>query len=115
MLAREKTNRRHLLEVHNPCNKGHLRIEKFKRYLDKYKSYDEAVANVPKMRGRIVAIDKPEIGWIRLEGLDFKIKFNPSQNSSRVYIPTKDEAAPVEFVLGFRLEGPFAYGVRDLK
>lgn len=70
---------------------------------------------MPKIEGRIAEIDKPEIGWINVEGFDIKIKFNPSYNSERIYRRTKDEGVRVEFILGFRVEGVFAFSVSDVK
>ena len=67
------------------------------------------------MKGRIASIDKPEIGWINIEGLDTKIKFNPSYNPKRIYRSTKDEGVKVKFVLGFRAEGVFAFSVTDVE
>lgn len=73
------------------------------------------MALVPKIKGRIARIDKPEIGWIAMEEFGINIKFNPSYNSARIYRQTKDEGVKVEFVLGFRLEGVFAFSVSDIE
>lgn len=114
-MAREKPNRRFLLDVYNKNGKNLKKIEKFKNYLLKSVDYDSALAQVTKVKGRIVRIDKPEVGWINLEGFDINIKFNPSYNPNRIYRQTKDEGARVEFVLGFRVEGVFAFSVSDVK
>ena len=91
------------------------KIEKFKKYLSKSSDYNSALALVPKVKGRIASIDKPEVGWINIEGFDIKIKFNPSYNLERIYRQTKDEGARVEFVLGFRAEGVYAFSVSDVE
>lgn len=114
-MAREKPNRRVLLDVYNSKEKHLKKIEKFKKYFSKSNDYNSALMLVPKVKGRIASIDKPEIGWINIEGLDTKIKFNPSYNPERVYRSTKDEGVRVEFVLGFRLEGVFAFSVTDVE
>ena len=114
-MAREKPNRRILLDVYNSKEKHLKKIEKFKKYLSKSSDYNSALALVPKVKGRIASIDKPEIGWINIEGLDTKIKFNPSYNSKRIYRSTKDEGVKVKFVLGFRAEGVFAFSVTDVE
>lgn len=114
-LAREKPNRRLLMDVYNPNRKNMRKIEKFKTIFLKEGDYNSALAIVPKIGGRIAEIDKPEIGWIHVEGFDIKIKFNPSYNPERIYRRTKDEGSRVEFVLGFRLEGTFAFSVSDVK
>ena len=114
-LARETPNRRLLMDVYNSNGKNLRKIEKFKKYLIKGGNYNSALALVSKIEGRIAEIDKPEIGWINVEGFDIKIKFNPSYNSERIYRRTKDEGVRVEFVLGFRLEGAFAFSVSDVK
>lgn len=114
-LAREKPNRRLLLDVYNSNGKGLKRIEKFKTFLKKSDSFNDALALVPKIKGRIARIDKPEIGWIAMEEFGINIKFNPSYNSARIYRQTKDEGVKVEFVLGFRLEGVFAFSVSDIE
>ena len=80
------------------------------------KNYDNALSCIPKISGYIEKIERPEIGWIRIKELDnIRVKFNPSYYNDRIYLPTKDEGIRVEFVLGFRLEGPFAYAVSDMK
>ena len=114
-MAREKPNRRILLDVYNSKEKHLKKIEKFKKYLSKSSDYNSALALVPKVKGRIASIDKPEIGWINIEGLDTKIKFNPSYNPKRIYRSTKDEGVKVKFVLGFRAEGVFAFSVTDVE
>lgn len=114
-LAREKPNRRLLIDVYNSNEKNLRKIDKFKKYLLKSVDYNSALALVPRVKGRVAEIDKPEIGWINLEGFDIKIKFNPSYNPERIYRRTKDEGVRVEFVLGFRLEGVFAFSVSDVK
>lgn len=113
--AREKSNRRLLLDVYNSNEKNMRKIEKFKKYLLKGGDYNSALALVPRVRGCIADIDKPEIGWINVDGLDINIKFNPSYNPDRIYRRTKDEGVRVEFVLGFRIEGVFAFSVSDVK
>ena len=114
-MAREKPNRRVLLDVYNSKKKNLKKIEKFKKYLSKSSDYNSALALVPKVKGRIASIDKPEVGWINIEGFDVKIKFNPSYNLERIYRQTKDEGARVEFVLGFRAEGVYAFSVSDVE
>jgi len=114
-LAREKPNRRLLIDVYNSNGKNMKKIDKFKKYLLKGGDYNSALALVTKVRGHVAEIDKPEIGWISIEGVDINIKFNPSYNSERIYRRTKDEGVRVEFVLGFRLEGVFAFSVSDVK
>lgn len=113
-LAREKPNRRLLLDVYNPNEKQLRRIESFKRYRLKEKDFNSALSIIPRIKGIITDIDKPEIGWIKVDNLNIQIKFNPSYNSSRIYRKTKDEGIKVEFVLGFRLEGVFAFNVSDV-
>lgn len=114
--AREKPKRRALLDVYNPNNKKLKRIESFKKYFLRVKNYDNALSCIPKISGYIEKIERPEIGWIRIKELDnIRVKFNPSYYNDRIYLPTKDEGIRVEFVLGFRLEGPFAYAVSDMK
>lgn len=113
-LAREKPNRRLLIDVYNLKGKDLKKIEKFKTFLKKSDNFNEALARVPKIRGCISKIDKPEIGWISMEKFGINIKFNPSYNSDRIYRQTKDEGVEVEFVLGFRLEGVFAFSVSDI-
>lgn len=113
-LAREKPNRRVLLDVFNSNGKNLRKIEKFKKYLMKSGDYNSALALVPRIKGRIKSIDKPEIGWINVEDFDINIKFNPSYNPERIYRQTKDEGTRVEFVLGFRPEGVFAFAVSDI-
>ena len=66
------------------------------------------------MQGRIIEIDKPEVGWIVLNDFDIKVKFNPSYHQERIYRQTRDEGVQVEFVLGFRVEGLFAFNVTDM-
>jgi hypothetical protein len=112
-LAREQPNRRRLLDVYNPMRKNLRKIELFKDYLSKTGNFDLALKLVPKVRGRIVRIDKPEMGWINLEKINVNIKFNPSYNPARIYRQTKDEGVTVEFVLGFRAEGAFAFAVTE--
>ncbi|MDD3414427.1 MAG: ATP-binding protein [Lachnospiraceae bacterium] len=112
-MAREKPNRRLLVDVYNSNGKNLKKIEKFKNYLIKSNDYNSALALVTKVKGRIVRIDKPEVGWINLEEFDINIKFNPSYNPKRIYRQTKDEGVKVEFVLGFRIEGVFAFSVLD--
>ncbi|MBQ8982442.1 MAG: ATP-binding protein [Lachnospiraceae bacterium] len=112
-MAREKPNRRVLLDVYNSKGTNLKKIEKFKIYLAKSADYNSALLLIPKVKGRIAGIDKPEVGWIILEEFDVKIKFNPSYNSERIYRQTKDEGVRVEFVLGFRVEGVFAFSVSD--
>jgi hypothetical protein len=113
--AREKPNRRLLLDVYNSKENNMRKIVKFKKYLDKAeRDYNSALALVPKIRGYIKDIEKPEIGWINVEKLDIEVKFNPSYNKARIYRRTKDEGTRVEFVLGFRLEGVFAFSVSDV-
>ena len=114
-MAREKPNRRVLLDVYNSREKNLKKIVKFKKYLSKSSDYNSALALVPKVRGDIASIDKPEIGWINIEGVNIKIKFNPSYNLERIYRQTKDEGAKVEFVLGFRAEGVYAFSVSDVE
>lgn len=114
-LAREIPNRRMLIDVYNLNEKNMRKIEKFKKYFLKGGDYNSALALVPKVNGCIAEIVKPEIGWISVEKFDIKVKFNPSYNPERIYRRTKDEGAPVEFVLGFRLEGVFAFSVADVK
>ena len=114
-LAREKANRRVLLDVFTPNGKNLRKIEKFKKYLKKSSDYNSALALVPKIKGRIKSIDKPEVGWINIEEFGINIKFNPSYNQKRIYRQTKDEGTGVEFVLGFRPEGIFAFAVADIK
>lgn len=114
-MAREIPKRRLLLDVYNPKEKNLKKIVKFKKYLIKSGNYDSALNKVPKITGRIERIDKPELGWIKLDDYNIKIKFNPSYNSERIYRVTKDEGVKVEFVLGFRLEGIFAFSVSDVK
>ncbi|MCI8409124.1 MAG: hypothetical protein HFJ09_07630 [Lachnospiraceae bacterium] len=114
-MAREKPNRRILLDVYNSKGKNLRKIEKFKWYRSRSVDYNSALSLVPRIKGRIVRIDKPEVGWINVEGFDINIKFNPSYNSERIYRQTKDEGAIVEFVLGFRVEGVFAFSVSDVK
>lgn len=113
-LAREKPNRRLLLDVYNPNEKQLRRIESFKRYRLKAKDFNSALSIIPRIKGTIIEIDKPEIGWIKVDNLNIQIKFNPSYKSSRIYRKTKDEGIKVEFVLGFRLEGVFAFNVSDV-
>jgi hypothetical protein len=112
-LAREQPNRRRLLDVYNPEEKNLRKIKLFKNYLSKTGDFDSALKLVPKVRGRIVRIDKPEMGWINLEKINVNIKFNPSYNPARTYKQTKDEGEMVEFVLGFRAEGAFAFAVTE--
>lgn len=114
-LAREKPNRRFLLDVYNKNGKNLRKIEKFKNYLSKGADFNCALALVPRVMGRIARIDKPEVGWINMEGFDIVIKFNPSYNPKRIYRQTKDEGVRVEFVLGFRVEGVFAFSVSDVE
>jgi len=111
--AREKPNRRLLLDVYNSNEKNMRKIEKFKKYLLRGGDYNAALALVPKIEGHIAEIEKPEIGWINVDGFDINIKFNPSYNSERIYRQTKDEGVKVKFVLGFRVEGVFAFSVSD--
>lgn len=113
-MAREKPNRRLLIDVYNSKGKDLKRIEKFKTFIKKSNNFNDALAHVPKIRGCIARIDKPEIGWIAIENFGINIKFNPSYNSDRIYRQTKDEGVMVEFVLGFRLEGVFAFAVSDI-
>ena len=114
-LAREIPNRRLLIDVYNSNGKNMRKIEKFKKYFWKGRDYNSALALVPKVKGCIAEIVKPEIGWISVEEFNIKIKFNPSYNPERIYRRTKDEGCRVEFVLGFRLEGAFAFSVSDIK
>lgn len=114
-MAREKPNRRFLLDVYNSNGRNLRKVEKFKKYLLKSADYNTGLNLVPRVMGRIARIDKPEVGWINLEGFDINVKFNPSYNQERIYRQTKDEGVNVEFVLGFRVEGAFAFSVSDVK
>lgn len=112
--AREKPNRRLLLDVCNLNGKQLKKIERFDRYRMHGIDFNSALSTIPRIQGVIAEIDKPEIGWIIVDNLDIRIKFNPSYNSSRIYRKTKDEGIKVEFVLGFRLGGVFAFNVSDV-
>lgn len=119
--AREKPNRNILVDIYNPNNKKMKRIESFKKYSVRAKDFNDALSCIPKIKGYIEKIEKPELGWIRIKEFDdIRVKFNPSYcnpsyYNNRIYLQTKDEGARVEFVLGFRLEGLYAYAVSDMK
>ena len=113
-LARNLPNRVGVKEFYNPSKRDICAIEKYQDIRGVQEKLDDVLDRIITVEGRIDSIDKPEVGWVRIEGSKCRIKFNPNWNPSRIYRKGKDENTPVCFVLGFRYEGPYAYHVRDI-
>ena len=113
-LARNFPNRSAVKEFYDPQKTDILSIVDYHSLRQNRGGFDDVLAAVHKIEGRILRIDKPESGVIQIEGTKFQVKFNPSRNKEAIYRKDRDENKRVEFVLGFRYEGPYAYAVTSL-
>ncbi|ANR69685.1 hypothetical protein AXF19_00830 [Selenomonas sp. oral taxon 126] len=113
-LARNFPNRSAVKEFYDPQKTDILSIVDYHSLRQNREGFDDVLAAVHKIEGRILRIDKPESGVIQIEGTKFQVKFNPSRNKEAIYRKDRDENKRVEFVLGFRYEGPYAYAVTSL-
>lgn len=113
-LARDFPNRGAVKEFYDPNREDVLSIVSYQSLRDARGGFDDVLMGVTKIQGRILRIDKPESGVIQIENMKIHVKFNPSHKSNNTYKKGRDENKRVEFVLGFRYEGAYAYSVTSL-